>query len=102
MRAVLSGVLRPRVGLRAMSGVTVKVYHPSPAEQKYPPEMIRAQFFNMAAIDPAFDESKQGDKKYMAELGEQWAEKLAYYKPVISPNMNKTALPAKKVKVWIW
>jgi len=93
----------PRV--RQMSGATVKVYVPTPAEQKYPVEALRSQFFNLPLqhVDFAGYQAKMGSSaaknaKLYAQMGEEFAEKLAYYKPSVFPTQNQSSMSVKQVK----
>ncbi len=102
---MLSRLLSRRSAVRAMSGVAVKVYVPTPEEQRLPAAALKTQFFNLgiehvslAQLQGKNSKAKNVQLAALAEAGELIQEKLAYYKPTVHPTQNQSTMTVKQVK----
>jgi hypothetical protein len=102
---MLSRLLSRRSAVRAMSGVAVKVYVPTPEEQRLPAAALKTQFFNLgiehvslAQLQGKHSKAKNVRLAALSEAGELLKEKLDYYKPTVHPTQNQSTMTVKQVK----
>jgi len=88
-----------------MSGVAVKVYVPTPEEQRLPRAALQTQFFNLgvehvslAQLQGKNSKAKNARLAALAEAGEVIKEKLDHYKPTVHPTQNQSTMTVKQVK----